>query len=65
MNGRILDHEEATVLKLTHKEMDKVIRCLRRLTRCRFASGHGNQTWVALPTTVKRLCVWAKAEIPA
>lgn len=63
VNRSRLDHEEPISIELPRRAMYRVIRCLRRLTGCRFASGHGKQTWFNLPATSQRLCDWAKAEL--
>ncbi len=63
LNKRLLDLSEPTVLHLHHTALNKVIRCMRRLTKCRYASGHGSQTWFASPRTVKRLCAWAEGGV--
>ena len=62
VNRRLLDREESILLELPVKAMFKVLRCLQKIANCRFASGHGRQTWFVLPTTTKRLCEWAMAE---
>ena len=62
VNRSLLDREEPIRIELPRRAMYRVIRCLRRLTGCRFASGHGKQTWFDLPDTTRRLCDWARAE---
>jgi len=62
VNKGLLDREEPVLIELTHRAMNKVIRCLRKITKCRFASGHGRQTWFVRPESVARICGWAKGE---
>lgn len=62
LNGKLLDRESPCTLTLSQRAMNKVVRCLRRLTGCRFASGHGNQTWFVHPRTMRRLFKWAEAD---
>ena len=59
LNRRLLVHATAEQVKLSDRACSRVIRCLRRLTRCRFASGHGTQTWFVMPDTMRRLSGWA------
>lgn len=59
INRGHLDREEPILVELTQQAMHKVIRCLRKLTGCRYASGHGKQTWFDNPTTSLRLSEWA------
>lgn len=63
VNKGLLDLAKPLLIELPQKAMNKAIRCLRRLTRCRFASGHGKQTWFVRPETVERVCIWAKGEV--
>ena len=58
-NKPLLALSKPTVIKLSREAMNKVIRCLKRITNCHHASGHGKQTWFGRPETVKRLCEWA------
>jgi len=60
MGGQNIRKAAAEICELSDKALNKVIRCLRRVTGCRYASGHGRQTWFGQPGTVKRLCEWAK-----
>lgn len=59
VNGQLLDLYEAVQVELPRKAANKVYRCLKRLTKTRFASTHGRQTWFVPPAEVKRLCDWA------
>lgn len=59
MKGDLLDLEEPVLIELPGKAADKVFRCLKRMTGCRFASSHGKQTWFVRPLTIRRLCDWA------
>ena len=58
MYGRLLDLDEPVTIELPRNLADKVYRGLKRLTRSRYASSHGRQTWFVQPDTVKRLCDW-------
>jgi hypothetical protein len=59
INARHLDLEQPHLIELTRKAEVKVMRYLKRLIRCRFASAHGRQTWFVRTQTVRRLCTWA------
>jgi len=58
-NARHLDLAEPTLIELTRRAEVKVLRCLKRLIHCRFASAHGRQTWFISTQTAKRLYSWA------
>ena len=58
-NARHLDLAKPDLIELTRKAEVKVMRCLKRLIRCRFASPHGMQTWFIRPLTARRLATWA------
>ena len=62
VNRHLLDEAEPVLIELKTTAMDKTIRKLRKVTGCRFASGHGRQAWFDKPDTSLRLCEWAKAE---
>ena len=59
INAKHLDLSNPVLIELTRKAEVKVMRCLKRLIRCRFASSHGRQTWFVGTRTMKRLCAWA------
>jgi len=58
-NARHLDLAKPVLIELTRKAEVLVMRYLKRLIRCRFASPHGKQTWFITPSTAKRLAEWA------
>lgn len=53
---------EALSVKLSDRELCKVIRYLKRLSGCRRAHGRGVQTWFVREGVVLRLCAWAVSE---
>ena len=59
INAKHLDLAEPVLIELTRKAEVKVMRCLKRLIRCRFASPHGKQTWFVRTSTAMRLGEWA------
>jgi hypothetical protein len=59
INAQYLDLAKPILIELTRKAEVIVIRYLKRLIWCRFASSHGRQTWFVKPDTMKRLCAWA------
>ncbi len=59
IGGQNLHKAPAEVLQMSRKAMDKIIRRLRRLTGCLYASGHGRQTWFDSPSASRRICQWA------
>lgn len=63
VNRALLALATPTVITLKRKAMYKARRCLQRLTGCRYASGHGLQSWLATPAPVVRACDWAKSEV--
>lgn len=63
VNKARLELEDPILLELPRKAMNKVIRCLRKITKCRYASGHGRQTWFVRPESASRLCRWAVSEV--
>lgn len=64
LNGGLIDRAQAILVELPEKALVKACRYLQRLTKSRFVSGHGRQSWFASPATVQRLLEWAKSEIP-
>lgn len=61
----LIDRSEGVLIDLSEKALNKACRCLKRLTRCRFVSGHGRQAWFTQPETMLRVFEWAKAEAGA
>ena len=61
----LIDRSEGVLIDLSEKALNKACRCLKRLTRCRFVSGHGRQAWFTKPETTLRIFEWAKAEAGA
>ena len=59
INGRLLDRATPILIKLPKKTEAKLFRYMPKLSRCRFASPHGKQTWFGRPPNVLRLCRWA------
>jgi hypothetical protein len=59
INAKHLDLAEPVLIELTRKAEVKVMRCLKKLIRCRFASPHGQQTWFIRTSTARRLTAWA------
>jgi hypothetical protein len=47
------------IFTMNDRQMIRAIRVFRRLTRCRFASGHGRQAWFLRPETTRKVCLWA------
>jgi hypothetical protein len=59
INAKHLDLAEPVLIELTRRAEVKVMRCLKRLIRCKFASPHGKQTWFIRTSTAMRLGAWA------
>jgi len=62
VNRALLDRAEPFLIELPVKATFKALRCLKRIANCRFASGHGRQTWFVTPVTAKKICEWAMEE---
>ena len=49
-------------VELSDREMYRLIRCLKRLSGCKRASGRGSQTWFVRRHSAMRACAWAASE---
>lgn len=65
ISDHLIDRSEGVLINLSERAMNKACRCLKRLTRCRFVSGHGRQAWFTNPETMLRVFEWAKVEAGA
>jgi hypothetical protein len=64
MNGGLIGRDKPVLVQLSERALVKASRYLQRLTKSRFVSSHGRQSWFANPVTVQRVFEWAKAEVP-